>query len=329
MTIGRTKHKSNQLFPNISVSVPVYNTSGYLRQCLDSLKMQTFKDIEFILIDDGSTDGSGTICDEYAEMDSRFRVIHQKNGGLAVARQTALENSHGKYIIVCDSDDWVEPTMYESLYQKAQETNADMVLCGYIAEYGDSRSEARQTLFQETNGVVENLDLISRGANSSWVKLIRKSLFDKTGSFYEPGINLSEDSLVHYKLMRGNPKVVQIRENLYHYRRQFGGESYTNNVRMEHIRQLEFTYRWLKENYTGTEYRSIVHQRALDLVFACMRVGQLDKEYLRSFLRAELPWGTLLYSDKSLKALIAMLLKTMPVAAVKRVVSALYPFVYK
>lgn len=313
----------------ISVTVPVYNTSRFLRQCLDSLKVQTLRDIEFVLVDDGSTDDSGAICDEYAEADSRFRAIHQKNGGLAVARQTGLDNSRGEYVIVCDSDDWVEPTMYEKLYQYAVETDADMVLCGYFAEYDGNRSEPRQTLFGETSGIINNFDLISRGANTSWVKLIRKSLFDNTGSSYEPGINLSEDSLIHYKLMRGNPKVVQIRENLYHYRRQFGGESYTNNVRMEHICQLEFTYRWLKENYTDPKYSPLVHQRALDLVFACMRVGQLDKSYLRNFLRSELPWSILRSGKTTLKTLIAMSLKILPIVIVKKTIITLYPYIYK
>lgn len=124
----------------VSVIVPIFNTSRYLRKCLDSLAHQTLTAIEFILVDDGSTDDSGKICDEYASKDSRFRVIHQSNGGSAVARQTGLDAARGEYTIVCDSDDWVEPDMYEKLYRKAVETDADMVLCGYFAEYIDGRS---------------------------------------------------------------------------------------------------------------------------------------------------------------------------------------------
>lgn len=313
----------------ITVTIPVYNTSAYIRQCLDSLVAQTFKDIEFVLVDDGSTDGSGAICDEYAENDPRFRVFHQKNGGLASARQTGLDNSRGEYVIVCDSDDWVEPTMYEKMFQKAEETGADMVLCGYFAEYDDKRSVRKQTIFEEIDGLVDNFDLVRRGANSSWVKLIRKSLFTSMGAKYEPGINLSEDSLIHYKLMKGKPKVVQIRDNFYHYRRQFGGQSYTNNVRMEHIRQLEFTYRWFKENYTAPEYVPLIHLRALDLVFACLRVRELDKDFLSNFLSSELPWNSLLNSRKSLKTLIAASLKFIPISIVKLIVAVIYPYIYR
>lgn len=315
--------------PRVSITVPVYNIKEYLCQCFDSLKAQTLKDIEFIIVDDGSTDGSEIICDEYANSDSQFRVIHQQNGGSSSARQTGLDSSKGKYVIVCDSDDWVEPDIYEKLYHKAEETNADMVVCGYFAEYKDGRSVPCQTIFRENSGVVDNFDLLCNGAGSSWVKLIKKSLFETTGAYYEPGINLSEDSLIIYKLMKGNPKVVQLRENLYHYRRQFGGKTYTNNICIEHIRQLEYTYRWLKENYTDLIYVPLIHQRALDIVFACMRVEKLDKNYLRGFLRSELPLHGLLHGRKSLKALIAMSLKIIPIQIVKRIVAQVYPFVYK
>lgn len=313
----------------VSIIIPIYNSSHYLIQCLESLKSQTLSDIEFILVDDGSTDDSGLICDSYSASDLRFRVIHQKNGGSAVARQTGLDNSRGEYVIVCDSDDWVEPMMYEKMFQKADETGADMVLCGYFAEYDDKRSVRKQTIFEEIDGFVDNFDLVRRGANSSWVKLIRKSLFTSTGAKYEPGINLSEDSLIHYKLMKGKPKVVQIRDNFYHYRRQFRGQSYTNNVRMEYIRQLEFTYRWFKENYTAPEYVPLIHQRALDLVFACLRVRELDKDFLSNFLSSELPWNSLLNSRKSLKTLIATSLKFLPISIVKLIVAVIYPYIYR
>lgn len=313
----------------VSVTVPVYNTMKYLRQCLNSLKTQTLSDIEFILVDDGSTDNSGDICEEYAANDSRFKVIHQQNGGLAAARETGLDKAEGEYVIVCDSDDWVEPDMYEKMYRKAKETDADMVLCGYFAEYNDGRSVPCQTIFKENEGFVDNYDLIKRGAGSSWIKLIRKSLFEKTNSSYEPGINLSEDSLILYKLMRGNPRVVQIKDNLYHYRRLYGGQSYTNNIKMDHIHQLKFTYDWLKKNYIGVEYQPIIHKRALDIAFACLRVKDLHKNFLGSFMKNELPWNAIFSNKLSAKSLIAIALKTAPYSVVKTLVKPLYRFVYK
>lgn len=313
----------------ISVTVPVYNTAKYLKQCLDSLAAQTLNELEVIIVDDGSTDNSGTICDDYVKKYANFKVIHQKNGGLAAARQTGLENAQGEYLIVCDSDDWVEPDMYEKLYRKAKEIDADIVLCGYYAEYNDGKSMPVQTVFNERKGYVDNDDLIRRGAGSSWVKLVRKSLFEKTKSSYEYGINLSEDALIVYKLMRGNPKVVQINESLYHYRRLYGGQSYTNNIKMDHILQLRFTYNWLKDHYIEAKYQPLIHQKALDIAFACLRVNDLDREYIDIFMKNELPWKSLLATKVTAKSIVSMALKTIPLPIVRFYVRCLYRFVYK
>ena len=99
--------------PLISIIIPIYNVEKYLPVCLDSILAQTYKNLEIILVDDGSPDGSGTICDEYASRDSRFVVVHQKNGGVSVARNTGLDHATGDYIGIVDPDDWIEPNMYE------------------------------------------------------------------------------------------------------------------------------------------------------------------------------------------------------------------------
>lgn len=315
--------------PVVSVTVPVYNTSKYLRTCLESLRMQTLKDIEYILVDDGSTDDSGLICDEYARTDSRFRVIHQKNGGLASARQSGLMQARGDYVIVCDSDDWVEPCIYEILYLTAQKQDADIVTCRYYSEYGDGRSLKNQTVFKERNGVVDNFDFLRRGAGSSWVKLIKRSLYVKTDSEYESGINLSEDSLIIYKLLKGNPKIVQVPDYLYHYRRLFGGPSYTNSIKMTHIYQLDFTYNWLKNNYLELQYKPVVHQRAIDLAFACLRVDDLDAGYFKQFISSELKWGEIICRQPTLKSMMVCLEKMFPLCVAKTVLRVAYPLVYK
>lgn len=313
----------------VSVAIPVYNTSNYLKKCLESLKNQTLNNIEFILVDDGSTDSSSAICNKYAEDDSRFRAIHQKNGGSAVARQTGLDNSRGEYVIVCDSDDWVEPDMYEKLYRKAEETNADIVLCGYYAEYSNGQSIPIQTVFKENDGFVDNDDLIRRGAGSSWAKLVRKSLYERTKSTYEPGINLSEDALILYKLMLGNPKVVQIIEPLYHYRRLFGEQTYTNSISMSHIRQLRYTYDWLRANYIDQNYRDVIEHRAVDLAFACIRAKDIDETYVKKFLSSEVPYKVILYHQNRLKALIVAIEKLLPLSIAKTILRLFYKRYYK
>ena len=107
--------------PKISIIVPVYKAETYLSRCLDSIINQTFKNFEVLLIDDGSPDCSGEICDKYAAMDTRIRVLHKENGGVSSARQMGLDNAKGEYTIHADPDDWVEPNMLEELYKKAKE----------------------------------------------------------------------------------------------------------------------------------------------------------------------------------------------------------------
>ena len=107
--------------PIISIIIPVYKAEGHLHRCVDSILAQSFTDFELLLVDDGSPDGSGKICDEYAAKDSRVKVLHKQNGGVSSARQTGIENATGEYTIHADPDDWIEPTMLEELYNKATE----------------------------------------------------------------------------------------------------------------------------------------------------------------------------------------------------------------
>lgn len=121
----------------ISIIVPVYNVDKYLRECVESLISQTYSDIEIILVNDGSTDTSGQICDEYGNKYDNIHVFHTENRGLSAARNVGLENCHGEYIGFVDSDDWVEPEMYEELYNLITSSNADLSSCSMKADYSD------------------------------------------------------------------------------------------------------------------------------------------------------------------------------------------------
>ena len=120
--------------PKLSVIVPVYNTEKYLRECVDSILAQTFTDFELILVDDGSTDGSGAICDEYAGKDSRIRVIHQENGGATLARRSGVRIAQGEYVAFVDSDDWIAQHIYQNMMEKAETCGADVILCDIVLE---------------------------------------------------------------------------------------------------------------------------------------------------------------------------------------------------
>ena len=117
--------------PEISIIVPVYKVEKYLRHCVDSILAQTFTDFELLLIDDGSPDNSGAICDEYAEKDNRVRVFHKENGGVSSARNLGLDNARGTYIMFCDSDDYVADNWAEKLYEFMNYNEANLSICGY------------------------------------------------------------------------------------------------------------------------------------------------------------------------------------------------------
>ena len=127
--------------PDVSILIPVYNEEVYLPRCLDSIVGQTLQSWELLLVDDGSTDRSGSICDSYAARDSRIRVIHQENAGISAARNAGLAAAAGKYIGFVDSDDWIAPEMFQRLLTIAGETDCPLVMCDARTVYADGRSE--------------------------------------------------------------------------------------------------------------------------------------------------------------------------------------------
>ncbi len=198
----------------ISVIIPVYNAEPYICRCLDSLVAQTFRDFEVILVNDGSTDDSGEICDEYATRDNRFRVIHQKNGGVSVARQTGIDNAQGEYVIHVDPDDWVEPEMLSALYQKAQETEADMVVCDFW--FGNDYSS--QKFYPETAENFKKKLLFQQLHGSCCNKLVRRVCYSSHGIGFTPShIRMYEDLLFNFRILKYDVKVSYLPQAFYHY----------------------------------------------------------------------------------------------------------------
>ena len=169
--------------PKVSIIVPVYKAEKYLHRCVDSIIAQTFKDWELLLVDDGSPDNSGKLCDEYAQKDNRIKVFHKENGGVSSARQMGLDNATGEYTIHADPDDWVEPTMLEELYAKAIEDNADMVICDYFNEYTDRQvyTPSKYVGYLDSDYVFRQI-LSTRMAAAVWNKLIRRSVIISSGA---------------------------------------------------------------------------------------------------------------------------------------------------
>lgn len=202
--------------PAITVVVPVYKVELYIRKCLDSILSQTFTDFELLLIDDGSPDNCGAICDEYASKDKRIRVFHKENGGVSTARQLGMDKAQGEYIIHADPDDWVDFRWLELLYTKANKTGADITICDYY-EVSSEKALRKDVVKSETPlECLENL-LLWKLPAQLWNKLIKRELYEKHNIRITPGLDLREDSSIMYKLLFFSNKVSFVDEALYYY----------------------------------------------------------------------------------------------------------------
>ena len=204
----------------ISVIVPVYNVEKYLSQCADSILSQDYSDLEVIFIDDGSTDASGQICDQYAEKDSRVRVIHQKNGGAAAAKNAGLRMASGKYLSFVDSDDYLEPNVYGGLVGTLLDTGADVVQ-GSFREIYRNRAEEQQ-VSEETLEGYEYLLRFPKDFSCAllWNKLYRRELF--AGVFFEEGHKIDDEYFTWQGFLKPR-KVVRVDRVIYNYRKRASG----------------------------------------------------------------------------------------------------------
>ena len=218
--------------PLISIIVPVYNVEKYLDRCIKSILQQTFKNFELILVDDGSTDSSSIICDEYSKKDSRVIVIHKKNEGAGIARNIGLDVAKGQFIGFVDSDDCIHKDMYCILYNLLIENNADISICNYNT-FTNEISEDKQftnkiKLFnniQSMNNYLLDYNDPNRVMHTVvWDKLYKKSLFDKIKF---PNVRVSEDGYVVYKLLYYSHKTVYSEKVLYYYLQRENGISKT------------------------------------------------------------------------------------------------------
>lgn len=223
----------------ITIIVAVYQAEKWMRRCLDSIVAQSFTDWECILVDDGSTDGSGAVCDEYAARDSRFRVIHKENGGVSSARQTGLDNARGKYVIHADPDDYTHPDWLKSLYNKATDEDADMTLCDFIFLYDDHSCEYKGCIKYDHNEDILEDFLLQRILTSLCNALVRKECFDRYNISFPPGMTHCEDALIKCMLIVNDIKVAYLPSVLYYYDCRTNGDSLTKKTNLQYLRSCK------------------------------------------------------------------------------------------
>ena len=250
----------------VSIIVPVYQVEKYIRQCVDSIMAQTFTDFELILVDDGSKDKSGQICDEYARMDTRVKVIHKENGGLSDARNTGMDQASGKYFMFVDSDDYIAPTMIECLYKSILNENADIAVCNYLYYFENDRKKNFATNIKSE--VLSGAEIFYNRKNErnygiwtvAWNKLYKSEVFGnirfRLGKYHE-------DEFWANDIYQMDIKVIMIPECLYYYRQRdnsiMGKKSIARNLDILEAFQERIYIYLQEEKYADQAYKVLIY----------------------------------------------------------------------
>ena len=269
--------------PKVSVIVPVYNVEKYLKRCLDSLINQTLKDIEIIVVNDGSTDNSLDILNKYAENDSRIKVIDKENSGVSDCRNIAMKQMKGKYIMFVDSDDWIDNNALEIMYTKIEEEKSDLVMCTYMREFANHSKEKIfnlpeielyekdeiKKLHRKLFGPIDNElgnpeDLYSLG--TIWAKLYKVDVIKKNNIEFEDLklIGSNEDGLFNIYVFNKINKAVFINKPLYHYCRDNPKSitsGYNQNLKNKWINLFNIMREFIEINNLDNSYINALNNR--------------------------------------------------------------------
>lgn len=244
--------------PKVSVIVPFYNVENYIRKCLESLVGQTLEEIEIILVNDGTKDNSMNIVREFVEKyPQKIVVLEKENGGLSDARNYAIPYAKGEYIAFLDSDDYVEKTMYEEMYEIAKKENSDMVECDFYWEYPNKTKKDIGEVYHNKKEMLEKVRVVA------WNKLIKREILERTQITFPVGYRY-EDVEFTYKLIPYLEKVSFLKKPCIHYIQREGSISNSQNERTKEIFEiLEHIIKFYKEKGFYEEY-----QEQLEYVYA-------------------------------------------------------------
>ena len=265
----------------VSVIIPAYNIEDYIGRCLDSIISQTYKNLEIIVVDDGSRDHTGEILDNYAKKDRRIKVIHKENGGVSSARNKGIEAAEGDYIGFIDGDDLIEPEMYKTLVDLLEEENADIAHCGYQMVFPDRIDYYHNTGKKKIQTTEEGLkDLLSGEMIEPGLvnKLYKKELI-KNCRLNET-VKINEDLLMNYQLFKLSQKSVYYDITPYSYMIRSSSATGANSLitkREDSLRVLN----QIKDDCINNNLLSIIYKRYIYLLMAICRDGLKDKSYMK------------------------------------------------
>ena len=247
----------------VSIIVPIYKVEDYIRECIDSILAQMYPDFELILVDDGSPDDCGRICDDYAKGDNRIKVVHKVNGGISSARNAGLEVAKGEWIMHVDGDDWIEPDMIESLIEAAQITGADMVI-GDFVKYGPSAGYNKLPTWS-SDKKKSMTNYIAYVMTTIWGSIAKRSLYADHSLKSPDGISYCEDFHLIVRLCHFANKIVNVHRPFYHYRYRPTSIMSNMNGKTEADEQWVYqdTIRFFKEQGVYEDYRKVMSWRVL------------------------------------------------------------------
>lgn len=236
----------------ISIIVPIYKVEKYIKKCVDSILSQDYKELEVILVDDGSPDRCPEICDEYAKKDKRVKVLHKENGGLVSARQTGVNIAAGEYIGFVDGDDWIEPDMYRKIAEIIERFKPDMVVTEFFSEFNTHTDISKQIFeneFYDKEGLMTDIypKMLFDGkfycfgiSPNCWSKVFRKELLKKNLMQVDTRIRMGEDAAFTYPCMLDAKNICYINKPFYHYRISPSSMSRGYDGRLENIIMLPY-----------------------------------------------------------------------------------------
>lgn len=270
----------------ISVIVPVYNVEMYIDQCLKSIVNQTYGDLEIILINDGSTDNCGEICDKWALMDERICVIHQQNQGLSSARNAGMKIASGEFISFVDSDDWIHPQMFEKLLNSIAINNCDIAVCGAFKVFEDGTPTQNLTIpgnyiFDRAQGI-EQLLKEEKIKYPVWNRLYSRSCV--INELFPEG-RLNEDVFWSYKII-AKAKRISVIETKYYFYRQRKNSIMSQSFGLKHLDNVDARVEQLI--YIKNNFPNLTSLANTNLFYSCVYSGQMVLKYIKNPLEREL-----------------------------------------
>lgn len=302
----------------ISVIVPVYNVESYLEQCLDSIVSQTFSNLEIILVNDGSTDKSGRICDEFAAKDSRITVIHQKNAGVSSARNSGIDVATGNYFTFVDSDDWLDAEMYRKMTEAAKSVKfADVIMCDFLNVKLDKIEKISADLRQ---GYYEKQDIIKEiypklivlenfgrlPIASACICLFKKSLFKENAIRFDEKLKYSEDNLFMTEVILKANSFLYLKDDYFYHYRQYDA-SRSKKYNNEWWSNFLYLNQNLKKLVSGNPDFDFSRQLKLQLIHSALFLCNAIFENKTLSIKEKIKFLSDLFNNKELKSAFSKL----------------------